>query len=77
MSTTIDTISRARSARPTFYPSWRPVAWAVALFDLLLAWQDRASARAHLAAMSDAELKDVGLSRADVMPEVVKPFWYS
>jgi len=47
------------------------------LFDLLLAWQDRASARAHLAAMSDAELKDVGLSRADVMPEVVKPFWYS
>jgi uncharacterized protein YjiS (DUF1127 family) len=44
-------------------------------FDLLLEWQDRAAQRAHLAALDDHALRDVGLSRADVQMEVDKPFW--
>ena len=38
-------------------------------------WQTRASERRLLARMSDYDLKDVGLSRADVEGETAKSFW--
>jgi len=41
----------------------------------LLDWQRRARQRGQLSCMSDAGLKDVGLSRADIASEVAKPFW--
>lgn len=44
-------------------------------FDALLAWLERAQERHALASLSDSQLKDVGLSRADVQGEVDKPFW--
>ena len=38
-------------------------------------WLDRVRDRQHLAAMSDAMLKDIGVSRADATHEAEKPFW--
>jgi uncharacterized protein YjiS (DUF1127 family) len=38
-------------------------------------WTERARQRHALAALDDRLLKDIGISRADVMRESVKPFW--
>lgn len=48
--------------------AWRP-------FATVLAWQARISERAHMRALDDRLLKDMGLSRADVAREAAKPFW--
>ena len=45
------------------------------LFDLLYAWQQRATQRRHLMELDDRMLGDLGLSRADVHREGTKPFW--
>ena len=47
----------------------------VGLVDLLIAWQERAIQRHRLAGLDERGLKDVALSRADIAPEVAKPFW--
>lgn len=47
----------------------------VAALEALLTWQARANERAHLAALDDRMLRDIGLSRADVAQECAKPFW--
>ena len=46
-----------------------------ALFDLFAAWSERARQIRDLQQMSDRELKDIGLSRADVEREASIPFW--
>jgi uncharacterized protein YjiS (DUF1127 family) len=38
-------------------------------------WRRRARDRRQLARMSDAELRDIGCSQADVHREINKPFW--
>ena len=38
-------------------------------------WHELARQRRQLAALNDAALKDLGLSRADVMQETERPFW--
>jgi uncharacterized protein YjiS (DUF1127 family) len=38
-------------------------------------WHELARQRRQLAALNDAALKDIGLSRADVMQETERPFW--
>ncbi len=43
--------------------------------DQLLEWQDRARQRHQLASLEGHILKDLGLSRADVVRETDKPFW--
>ena len=43
--------------------------------DRVLAWQERTRQRIALAALTDGELRDLGLSRADVAHETSKPFW--
>jgi uncharacterized protein YjiS (DUF1127 family) len=48
---------------------------AVAVFDRIGEWHDRAQQRRLLAAASDHLLYDIGISRADVDEEVEKPFW--
>ena len=45
------------------------------VFELLLAWQERAQQRHQLHQMSERELRDMGLSRADIEGECSKPFW--
>lgn len=48
---------------------------AIRLVEAALAWQSRTAERSQLAAMDDRLLRDVGLSRADIMRESTKPFW--
>jgi uncharacterized protein YjiS (DUF1127 family) len=43
--------------------------------DRFQVWRDRVRTRRHLAVMSDYQLKDIGISRADAYNEVNKPFW--
>jgi uncharacterized protein YjiS (DUF1127 family) len=43
--------------------------------DLLLTWHARARQRRQLLSLSDHMLRDLGLTRADVMAEASKPFW--
>ena len=47
----------------------------VAVTDLLYLWQRRLRDREMLLHMSTAQLKDIGLSRADALQEAEKPFW--
>ncbi|HZA66506.1 MAG TPA: DUF1127 domain-containing protein [Geminicoccaceae bacterium] len=42
---------------------------------LLLVWHERARQRRQLETLSDHMLRDIGLSRADVLAETTKPFW--
>ena len=39
------------------------------------AWPERLRQRDRLAELTDAQLRDVGLTRADVRRETAKPFW--
>ncbi len=45
------------------------------LLRLLPVWQDRERQRHRLRRLDDRLLNDMGLSRADVAHEAVKPFW--
>ncbi|WP_172151894.1 DUF1127 domain-containing protein [Pseudomonas tumuqii] len=50
-------------------------ALARAVWHQLKRWHELAWQRRQLAALNDAALKDLGLSRADVMQETERPFW--
>jgi len=39
------------------------------------AWRERRHARRQLAIMSDRELQDIGICRAEIACEIGKPFW--
>jgi uncharacterized protein YjiS (DUF1127 family) len=41
----------------------------------VLSWQERARQRHQLQCLSDHMLRDIGLTRADVLAESTKPFW--
>jgi uncharacterized protein YjiS (DUF1127 family) len=43
--------------------------------DLLLTWRERARQRRQLRSLNDRMLRDIGITRADVMAESSKPFW--
>jgi uncharacterized protein YjiS (DUF1127 family) len=43
--------------------------------DLLLTWHRQARQRRQLQFLSDHMLRDIGLTRADVLAESSKPFW--
>jgi uncharacterized protein YjiS (DUF1127 family) len=62
--------SKSSLSGPFFHASW----WnhAIALISL---WRERARQRRALAKLSDDDLKDLGLSRADVYAEGRKHFW--
>ncbi|TDQ86396.1 uncharacterized protein YjiS (DUF1127 family) [Dongia mobilis] len=45
------------------------------IFARLLAMRERARQRRQLAGLSDALLKDIGISRADAEREATQPFW--
>lgn len=46
-----------------------------ALLRRIRRWNELARQRRQLAMLSDAGLKDLGLSRADIMVETERPFW--
>jgi len=46
-----------------------------ALLDLIRTWRRRAYERQALVTMSDAMLRDIGITRCDAMNEASKPFW--
>jgi uncharacterized protein YjiS (DUF1127 family) len=43
--------------------------------ECLLSWQERARQRHQLQCLSDHMLRDIGLTRADVLAESTRPFW--
>jgi uncharacterized protein YjiS (DUF1127 family) len=43
--------------------------------ELVLVWHQRARQRRQLESLSNHMLRDIGLSRSDVMAEATKPFW--
>lgn len=45
------------------------------LLKLVSTWQKRSHQRRHMLQISDETLTDVGLSRADIEGEALKPFW--
>jgi uncharacterized protein YjiS (DUF1127 family) len=45
------------------------------LWLLLETWYDRHTIRGQLAKFDERQLKDIGISRVDVLREVRKPFW--
>jgi len=45
------------------------------LIALLKTWRRRANERQTLVTMSDAMLRDIGITRCDAMNEASKPFW--
>jgi uncharacterized protein YjiS (DUF1127 family) len=45
------------------------------LADRLIEWRHVARQRRDLAALDDCALRDLGLSRGDVLAESSKPFW--
>ncbi len=53
------------------------VSLLVRAIDSLAEWRSRARERRQLSALSDAMLKDIGVSRADASAEFEKPFWRS
>ncbi|MDP6346327.1 MAG: DUF1127 domain-containing protein [Alphaproteobacteria bacterium] len=49
--------------------------WLVRIAETVYQWQARAEQRYRLVEMSNHELNDIGLDRAQVLAEAGKPFW--
>ena len=52
-----------------------PERWWKSAVAQVARWRKLHHQRVELASLSDDALKDMGLSRADVYEEVVRPFW--
>ncbi|HWK46073.1 MAG TPA: DUF1127 domain-containing protein [Stellaceae bacterium] len=53
-------------------PRGSPLVW---LHEVLAGCIERAAQRHHLANLDEHSLRDLGLTRSDVVREVDKPFW--
>ncbi len=62
-------VMRGQLSAASLPPHWRR------LLALLARWHRLAAQRRHLASLSDATLKDIGLTRVDVEQEIKRPFW--
>lgn len=56
----------------TLFPEYSPRG---GLLEILTLWRNRARQRRSLARLDDRLLRDAGISRADALREVHKPFW--
>ena len=56
---------------------WRrlPKAAGSLVVQVLREWRRRSRDRAQLALLDDRMLRDIGITRADVVTEINKPFW--
>lgn len=70
-ATTIHAAARKAAAAPA--ESWGSLLGD--LYLLLEGWVERRRQRRALLGLSDALLKDIGVSRADALREARKPFW--
>lgn len=52
-----------------------PLKLAARAWELILTWQRRSDERQHLGRLTPHQLRDIGLSEADVAEEIRKPFW--
>lgn len=76
MSTLQDRLAAARLRQtPHRQAPERALSFPARVFAVLAAWRRRARSRADLARFSDYELRDIGLTRAEVERECLKPFW--
>lgn len=72
-----DTLVLSRRPPPRRRPNWRWVTESArGVLDLLLLWQGRYAQRRHLLELSDHQLKDIGLTHADIEQEAAKPVWW-
>ena len=62
----------------------RRATWPAALLaalrriaEIVAQWHERTRSRSQLLRLDDAQLKDIGISMADVDREAMKPFWRS
>lgn len=69
------TAARCNRASGRVRQDWTWASGVQRLITLLLTWQQRARDRRQLESLSDHMLRDIGLSRADVLAEASKPFW--
>jgi uncharacterized protein YjiS (DUF1127 family) len=51
------------------------IAIARSIVMLVRLWRERSLGRRQLAVMSERELHDMGISRADAADEIGRPFW--
>lgn len=69
-------IPRPDATKGTESSLWSALSrWIDPTIRTLLRWEDRRRQRRALHYLSDAMLKDIGLTRADVENEAAKPFW--
>jgi uncharacterized protein YjiS (DUF1127 family) len=72
MSTLYHRRAAARWRHRSSHAPVRPLARLVAA---LADWRRRIRSRAELLRFSDRQLRDIGVTRADVVREHAKPFW--
>jgi uncharacterized protein YjiS (DUF1127 family) len=78
MSTMLKTAPLGPARQALGSPShWQETARRIVLLPLrlLILWQNRLRDRAVLQQMTEVQLKDIGISRADALGEAEKPFW--
>jgi uncharacterized protein YjiS (DUF1127 family) len=74
-SSALLTSTRAGQAVRTMPSESTMVAVFAGACRVLSTWQERAQGRRALSRLDDHLLRDIGLSRADVERELMKPFW--
>ncbi|MEP3045934.1 MAG: DUF1127 domain-containing protein [Roseibium sp.] len=51
------------------------IAQVFRIVGLVMQWSQTARSRRQLSSLTDAELKDIGVTRDQALREAVKPFW--
>ncbi|MDD0841610.1 DUF1127 domain-containing protein [Pseudomonas sp. Gutcm_11s] len=64
----------ALAGSPSFAVALRGIGWK-AWWMRLRRWRELARQRRQLAMLDESALKDMGLTRGDVMQECERPFW--
>jgi len=74
ITTTVQRTSRVLPSTPRTPAATTTFSWG-ALLALLGEWRLRSHTRAQTHGLDDRMLRDIGLTRAEVLAEYDKPFW--